>query len=260
MMENMMITAVVFVFGTLIGSFLNVCIVRIPRRLSLVFPSSHCPVCRTPIPFYCNIPLLSYLALGGRCRFCRAPIPLQYFVVELLTPLVMIWLYAFWGLSPAFGLAAVFAAALIVITFIDLQHQIIPDAITLPGIPICFACSFVAPWVTPADSLIGIAAGGGVLYLFALGYHLLTKKEGMGGGDIKLLAMIGAFLGWKGALATLVLAACAGSVIGIVLMVLQGRDRTYAIPFGPFLSAGALCSLLYGEELIRIYLTIGVPG
>ncbi len=246
-----------FLFGSVIGSFLNVCIVRIPGKLSVVLPASHCPACKTPIAWYDNIPLLSYLLLAGRCRSCRAAISLRYFFVELLTPCVLVFLYQRFGLSAALPVAFIFSAALIVITFIDVQHQIIPDVITLPGIALCFAGSFIVPWNRPLQSLIGILVGGGVLYLFAAGYELLTKKEGMGGGDIKLLAMIGAFLGWKGALVSLVLGALIGSIIGIFAMLLRGKNLKYAIPFGPFLSIGAFCALLNGEQLIALYLSLG---
>ena len=256
-MSEWILVGSLFVVGSAIGSFLNVCIVRIPAKISIVFPSSHCPACKRPIPFYYNIPLISYIVLGGRCRYCKAPILFQYFLVELLTPVIMIVLYFFFGISPAFISSFIFSAALIVITFIDLRLQIIPDVISLPGIPLCFLCSFILPWTDPVQSLVGIFVGGGVLYLFALGYQLLTKKDGMGGGDIKLLAMIGAFLGWKGALATLIIGAFAGSIIGIALIVFKDRNLKYAIPFGPFLALGAFCTLLFGEELIRFYLSIG---
>jgi len=248
---------VLFLLGAMIGSFLNVCIMRIPADMSVVSPASHCLSCKTPIPFYHNIPLASYILLGGKCRQCGAPIPFQYFFVELLTPLVMLVLYYYFGFSWSFLIAFVFSAALIVITFIDLAHKIIPDVISLPGIPLFFLCSFVVPWVDPLSSLIGILAGGGTLYAVAVGYHVLTKKEGMGGGDIKLLAMVGALLGWKGALTTLMVGAFLGSIIGVALIILKGKDTKYAIPFGPFLATGAFCTLLWGDTIIHYYLTLG---
>jgi leader peptidase (prepilin peptidase)/N-methyltransferase len=257
MVPTPVILAALFVLGTIIGSFLNVCIVRMPRNASIVFPGSHCPSCGCTIKFYDNIPLVSYIVLGGRCRSCKTPIALRYFMVELLMGLLMAVLFVHYGLSLVFVLCAAFTAALVVITFIDLQHQIIPDVISLPAIPLGFLCSFFLPWNTWLDSLLGILVGGGVLYMFALGYHLLTKKEGMGGGDIKMLAMIGAFLGWKGALASLMLAAVAGSLIGVLLIVLKGKNFKYAVPFGPFLAAGAFCAMLYGERLISWYCSIG---
>lgn len=256
-MSEWVLIIVLFALGSTIGSFLNVCIIRIPEKISIVFPPSHCPACKKPIPFYYNIPLLSYIILGGRCRYCKAPISFQYFLVELLTPIIMLFLFFCFGISWSFIISFIFSAALIVITFIDLRNQIIPDFISLPGILLFFLCSFIVPWTDPIQSLLGILVGGGTLYIFALGYQFLTKKEGMGGGDIKLLAMIGAFLGWKGALATLILGAFAGSVIGIILIIFKGKDLKYAIPFGPFLSAGAFCTLFFGEKLIHLYLSIG---
>jgi leader peptidase (prepilin peptidase) / N-methyltransferase len=247
----------IFMLGCIIGSFLNVCIVRIPSNMSIVFPSSHCPACGKSIPFYCNIPLLSYIFLGARCKFCSSPIPFRYFMVEILTPIVMLVLFFHFGLTAAFLISFIFSAALIVITFIDLKHQIIPDIISLPGIPLCLLSSFAVPWASPLQSLAGILVGGGILYAFAFGYRIIAKKDGMGGGDIKLLAMIGAFLGWKGALSTLILGALSGSIIGVVLILFKGRDLKYAVPFGPFLSAGAFCTLLFGEELIHFYLLLG---
>lgn len=256
-MSEWILLSALCILGSIIGSFLNVCIIRIPKNLSIILPSSHCPQCKNPIPFYYNIPLISYIILGGRCKYCKAPISFQYFLVELLTPIIMILLFFSFGISWSFVISFIFSASLIVITFIDLKHQIIPDVISLPGILFCFLCSFIVPWIGPLESLVGIIFGGGVLYIFALGYQLLTKKEGMGGGDIKLLAMTGAFLGWKGALVTLILGACVGSIIGLILIICKGKDLKYAIPFGPFLSAGAFCSLLFGEKLIRFYVSIG---
>jgi len=250
---------IAFVFGSIIGSFLNVCIVRMPQRSSIMFPGSHCPNCEYTIRFYDNIPLISYIILGGRCRSCKTPIPIRYFIVELLMGLLMALLLFHFDITLVFIPCAVFTAALVVITFIDLQHQIIPDRISLPGIPLGFLCSFILPWNTWIDSLLGILVGGGILYAVAAGYYLLTKKEGMGGGDIKMLAMIGAFLGWKGALATLILAAITGSLVGIVLIALKGKNFKYAVPFGPFLAAGAFCAMLYGEPLISWYCGLSAP-
>lgn len=258
-MSPTLLIIALFIFGTIIGSFLNVCIVRMPQGSSIVFPGSHCPNCGYTIRFYDNIPLVSYILLAGRCRSCKTPISMRYFLVELLMGLLVTVLFFHFGFSLAFTLCLVFTAALVVITFIDLQHQIIPDRISLPGIPLGFLCSFFLPWNTWLDSLLGILVGGGVLYAFALGYYLLTKKEGMGGGDIKMLAMIGAFLGWKGALATLILASVAGSLIGILLIILKGKNFKYAVPFGPFLALGAFCALLYGERLISWYCSIAAP-
>jgi len=251
------VIVIILLLGSIVGSFLNVCISRIPSGESVVFPGSHCPECKSPIPFYHNIPVFSFLILKGRCKYCGVKISPQYILAEILTPVIMLLLFFNFGLSLAFAAASFFSWALIVVTFIDLKHKIIPDIISLPGIILCFISSFFVPWATPVDSIIGILAGGGVLWCFAAGYKLLAKKDGMGGGDIKLLAMIGSFLGWKGVLLSLMIGSFAGSFVGIFLMLLKGRDLKYAVPFGPFLSLGGLCSLLYGGELIRLYLAIG---
>ncbi len=256
-MPSWLIPTFLFILGAIIGSFLNVCIVRIPQKTSIVFPHSHCPFCKQPIAFYDNIPLFSFIILNGRCRNCRAPISFQYFAVELLTPLIFLVLYYFFDLSWLFIFAAIFSCALITITFIDLKHQIIPDLISLPAIPFFFLSSFILPWISPADSFIGIVIGGGSIYLFRLGYYVVRKEEGMGLGDVKLLAMIGAFLGWKGSLLSLMIGAFVGSIIGIAIIAVRGKDFKYAIPFGPFLSLGAFCSLLWGNTILYWYVHLG---
>lgn len=248
--------AAVFCLGAIVGSFLNVCIYRIPAGLSIVSPRSRCPQCLTEIRWYQNIPMVSWLVLRGRCATCRTPIPVRYPFVEGLTGLLFALIFLRFGehvVTPIFWL---FAAALVVVTFIDLDHQIIPDVISLPGIPIGFLCACFIPFVGWRDSLLGILLGGGSLYLVAFGYEWLTKKEGMGGGDIKLLAMIGAFLGWKAVLPVIFLSSLAGTLVGVPLMVLRKADGKLAIPFGPFLAAGSLIWLLSAPELIRWYLSL----
>lgn len=256
-MINLLIPALLFLVGAAIGSFLNVCIARIPENKSIISPPSHCPVCKKPIIFYDNIPLLSYIVLNGRCRTCRTPIPFYYFFIELLTPLITLVLYGYFDLSIPFLLACLFTYALIVITIIDYHHKIIPNVISLPGIPIGLLCSLFVPWTDIQSSLIGLIAGGGILYLVAKGYYLVRKEEGMGAGDVKLLAMIGAFLGWKGALISLMLGAFIGTIVGITMMLCQGKNVKYAIPFGPFLSIGAFCALVWGDTLVSWYLSLG---
>jgi len=241
-----------FLFGSIIGSFLNVCIFRLPPKKSLLFPASHCPHCRQPIRFYDNIPIISYLVLRGRCRFCNQPISPQYVIVELLTALFSLLLFLHYSLTEYFIYFAFFSS-LMVVTFIDLKHQIIPDAISLPGIGAGFLASFVLPRITYLDSLIGIALGGGILYFVALGYYLITKTEGMGMGDVKLLAMVGAFLGGKAVVITIFLSAFLGAVVGVAVMVIKRKSRKYAIPYGPFLSIGALLSLFWGDVLLAWY-------
>jgi leader peptidase (prepilin peptidase)/N-methyltransferase len=235
------------VFGSIVGSFLNVCIYRIPGNRSIILPRSYCPECGEPIEFYDNIPVLSYLMLKGRCRTCKKRISPRYPLVELITALLSALLFRRYGLS--FQLLATFSftCALIVITFIDLEHQIIPDIITLPGIPLFFLAAVLIMKLRLIDAVLGIIIGGGILYLIAFAYELLRKTEGMGGGDIKLLAMIGAFLGWQSLWFIIMVSSLLGAVIGITAMVVQKEDMKYAIPFGPFLSVGAVSYLFFGS-------------
>lgn len=249
----------VFVLGCCIGSFLNVCIYRLPQDLSIVSPRSFCPQCRTPVRGYDNIPLVSYLLLGGKCRTCGAKISGRYPLVEALTGAFAVALYLKFGLTLGFFAFFAFTAALLVITFIDLDHRIIPDVISLPGIAVGFGLSFLLPAPSWTESLIGLLAGGGSLYLVAIGYEALTKREGMGGGDVKLLAMIGAWLGWKAVLFTIFFASLTGTLIGGGAMLIQKQGRHYAIPFGPFLAFGALVYLFIGPQLIEWYLSLGRP-
>jgi leader peptidase (prepilin peptidase)/N-methyltransferase len=239
--------------GLCVGSFLNVCIYRLPRGESLAWPASRCTQCGKPLRWYHNIPLVSWLALRGRCAYCRARISPRYPVVEAITALT--WVLIVWLTPPGWLLASrlVLGTALIVLFAIDLEHQLLPNVITLPGIAIGLALSFVAP-PGPVDSLLGTALGGGVLYAIAAGYYLLRKEEGMGMGDVKMLAMIGAFLGWRAVLVTLVLSSFAGAAIGIVLMATQRGTLRYALPFGTFLSVGALVAMLVGERFVTWYL------
>jgi leader peptidase (prepilin peptidase)/N-methyltransferase len=249
-----MLFVAAFIFGTLVGSFLNVCIHRLPTGESVVFPASHCPRCKQPIRPYDNIPLLSYLLLRGRCRNCSEAISSRYPLVEVLAGLAAVAAVGALGLSAHALLAFAFLCALIVITFIDYDLQIIPDAISLPGIGVGFAAALVLGSPSWAASLAGILLGGGLLWGVAEGYHWLTGREGMGGGDIKLLAMIGAFLGWQAVPVTLMIASLAGTMVGVALMLLQRHDRRAAIPFGPFLAVGATCALFWGDALITWYL------
>jgi leader peptidase (prepilin peptidase)/N-methyltransferase len=243
-----------FVFGSVIGSFLNVCIYRIPAGESIVHPPSRCPACGSGIRWYQNVPVLSYLLLGGKCASCRTRISPRYPLVEALTGILFVLVFYHFGLQGATLVYWLFAAALVTITFIDLDHQIIPDVISLPGIVVGFLCSFAVPWISWNDSLLGILAGGGSLYLVAVGYELLTKKEGMGGGDIKLLAMIGAFLGWKAILPIVFFSSLMGTLVGVPVMLIKKADSKLAIPFGPFLAAAALFYLFLGPALISWYL------
>lgn len=244
-----------FILGLLIGSFLNVCIYRIPAGVSIVSPPSRCPHCGSSIRWYQNIPILSFLILGGKCGSCRAGISWRYPAIEALTGALFVLVFISFDMSAATAVYWLFVAALVVITFIDLDHQIIPDVISLPGIVVGFLCSFAVPWLSWRDSLLGILLGGGSLYLVAFLYEFLTKKEGMGGGDIKLLAMLGAFLGWKAILPIIFISSLIGSLVGVPLMLVKKADSKLAIPFGPFLALGALIYLFWGPQLIAWYLS-----
>ncbi len=244
----------IFLLGCCVGSFLNVCICRLPQNLSIVSPCSFCPSCRAPIRAYDNIPLVSYLLLGGKCRNCGAGISWRYPLVEALTGGVALPLFLKFGFSLSFLAYFVLSAALIVISFIDLDHRIIPDLISLPGIAAGFLLALFGPLATVKESLIGLLAGGGSLYLVAFVYEALTKREGMGGGDVKLLAMIGAWLGWKSIPFTLFFASLSGAFIGGAVMLIQREGRLYAIPFGPFLAFSGLAYVFLGPELIAWYL------
>jgi len=260
---------VVFVFGSIVGSFLNVCIYRMPLAKSVVWPGSHCPNCEKKIPWYDNIPFLSYLFLRGRCRFCKKQIAIRYLLVELLTALVFVMFFNRYGLSYDFFVYVVFVCSLIVATFIDIKHRIIPDEISIGGIIIGFLLISIKGFnlkpltynLRPiTDSFLGIILGGGIIYLtgvlFDLVYFKLLKKppiqgetESMGGGDVKLLAMIGAFLGWKIAILTFFLAPFFGAIVGIFNLIVK-KDHT--IPYGPFLSLAAFLSIFWADKIIRL--------
>jgi len=253
-MINVLIVALVFMFGMCIGSFLNVCIYRLPSSMSIINPSrSLCPQCNSAIQFYDNIPVFSYLWLKGRCRNCKASISLRYPLVELMTGILAIAILFMFGLTLEGVVYFIFISSLLVITFIDIDHKIIPDMITLPGIPIGLAASFVLPDMTFKSSILGLIVGGGSLLLVAWTYSLITHKEGMGGGDIKLLGMIGTFIGWKGVIFTIFAASLTGTLVGIIVMLLKGKNLKFAIPFGPFLSIGAMSYVFFGEKVLFWY-------
>ena len=251
-----MLVLAVFVVGTIVGSFLNVCISRMPTGESIISPASHCPTCQQSIRPYDNIPILSYLLLRGRCRTCGVGISSRYPVIEVFTGGVAVANFQSFGWSPEFLMSFAFLCALIVISVIDLDYQIIPDAISLPGIMVGFLAAVALGEPTWQASLVGIALGGGVLWAVAAGYQWLTGREGMGGGDIKLLAMIGAFLGWQGVPVTLLIASVTGTIVGGSMILLQGRSHRTPIPFGPFLALGAACFLFFGETLVTGYLAL----
>lgn len=257
-MDVFAITIIVFVYGAVVGSFLNVVILRLPEDgESIAFPASHCPKCQTELHWYENIPVLSFLVLRGRCRTCKVSISMQYPVVELAMGLLSIFLFQVFGISTAFFVYFVYVAALVVIVVIDLYHQIIPDVISLSGIIYGVLASFVLPLGDWQSSVIGLFVGGGIFYLIALGYYLLTKRQGMGGGDIKLLAMIGAVQGWQALPFVIFCSSLLGSIIGIGAMVVQKKGGQTRIPYGPFLATASLLYLFFSgyiDHYMLVYL------
>jgi len=242
-------------FGAIAGSFLNVCVYRLPTGKSVVWPASGCPHCRRLLVWYENIPVLSYLVLGGRCRTCRAPIGVRYPTVEALT--AVMFALAWWEYGPGSLLAArlIFGCALIVLFAIDLEHRLLPNAITLPGIVVGFVFSFFAEpgW---RASIIGILVGGGVLYGVAEAYYRIRHEEGLGMGDVKMLAMVGAFIGWKLTLLTLMMASLSGTVVGVILIATRKGSMKYALPFGTFLALGAAAAATVGPAILDWYLSL----
>ena len=264
-MHSLLPYVLTFALGLIIGSFLNVCIYRIPRGLSIILPSSRCPSCNTPIKPWDNIPIVSYILLRGKCRYCKVRISLRYPLVELLNAVLYLMVFLRFGFGLHTAVYFVFSSALIVITFIDIDFQIIPDRITLPGIPLGLLAGSLLlpdPFLRAAQlgwkgSLIGALSGFLFYYFVAVAGEKIFKKEAMGGGDIKMMAMVGGFLGWKGIILTTFLGSLFGSVIGIFMIIFKGRERGSLIPFGPFLALGAVVSLFFGQEIIIWYLFRG---
>jgi leader peptidase (prepilin peptidase)/N-methyltransferase len=244
----------VFMLGAAIGSFLNVCIVRLPQGKSLVRPGSHCPRCGKAVRPYDNIPLLSYLILRGRCRDCKGPISPRYFLVEAATALLSVAIVRNFGPTLEAGVYFALFCALLVIIFVDLDTLTIPDVITLPGMIAGLGASFLLPRMGILRSALGLVAGGGILFIVAIGYQMLRKREGIGGGDIKLLAMIGSFLGLQGVIFTLFASSLVGALAGFLLMVRQKSGGATMIPYGPFLSLAAMGYVFWGPALIQWYL------
>lgn len=245
---------VAVLLGLLVGSFLNVCILRLPEDESIVSPASHCRSCLEPVAWHDNIPVASFLVLGGRCRRCGAPFSARYALVEILTSLLF-GLVALQDLGLAETLLQMaIVSAMVVITFIDIDHFLILDVITFPSIAVAPLLALAVGHVEVRDSLIGILAGGGGLWAFAWCYEKLRGREGMGLGDVKLLAMIGGLLGWQGALFSLFAGAVVGSVLGLVAMVARSRRLDFEIPFGPFLAFGALLYMFDGPRVIDWWL------
>ncbi|HEY0703157.1 MAG TPA: prepilin peptidase [Candidatus Acidoferrales bacterium] len=264
----------VFLFGLIIGSFLNVCILRIPTGKSIVMPASACPKCGTAIRPYDNIPVLSYLILGGKCRGCKTKISPMYPLVEFLTGMLFFACYYAFGISVETLKWATFSAVLIVLIFTDIRERILPDVVNYTGLVLGLAFSFfvtpgdgTAMWISNrifrfpppqpvlglVDALLGAAVGGGLLWLVSEAYFRLRGREGMGLGDVKMMLMVGAFLGPKRTLLTILAGSVLGSVLGIAVILARGKDADYELPFGTFLGAGALLVVFFGTPLVEWY-------
>jgi leader peptidase (prepilin peptidase)/N-methyltransferase len=246
---------VVFLTGLIVGSFLNVCIYRVPRQRSIVWPASRCASCERPLAWFENIPVLSYAALRGRCRTCGARISLRYPIVELVTAAAFTLLFLTFGPTPLFVVRALFACAMIVLFAIDLEHQLLPNVITLPGIVVGFLASLFLP-PGPLLSLAGIAAGGGLLWLIIEVWLRLRGVEAMGFGDVKMLAMIGAFLGIKLALLTFILSSLMGGLIGLIVVLSRRGGMSTALPYGTMLAVAAFIASVAGEQILDWYLRL----
>ncbi|MFA5339377.1 MAG: prepilin peptidase [Candidatus Omnitrophota bacterium] len=252
-------TAIIYVFvflaGSIVGSFLNVCIYRMPRGESIVFPASHCPGCRRPIPWYLNIPFVSYLVLRGRCAYCKAKISFRYFAVEALTALMFTAAYWRYKASPDFAIYAALFSVLIIVSFIDIEHWIIPDELTIPGAVLGLIVSAAYPrlqgeasrlWAL-GDSFFGMVFGFVSLFLIGALGRIAYKKEAMGGGDLMLFMFIGAFLGWKLTVAAFFLAPVFGSIVGIPKLLMKKQDT---IQYGPFLVLAAFVCVMFREDIL----------
>jgi len=249
--------AILFIIGCIVGSFLNVVIYRAPRGRSIVNPPSACPSCGARIRPWDNVPVVSYLLLRGRCRDCGARISPRYVLVELLSGAAPALIWAEYGLGKEFALLWPLSCVLLVLSFVDLDLRIIPDRVTLPGIAVGLVVAPLSGFTTFAGSLIGAVAGGGALYLIALFGEAVFRKESMGGGDVKLAAMLGAFLGWKLTLVLLFVAFLVGAVVGVGMIPLRRKDdwdRT--VPFGPFIAVGAFVAAVWGGDLLTWYLSL----
>jgi len=243
----------IFILGLIVGSFCNVCIYRIPKNESIIYPASHCSKCRSKIKPVDNIPLLSFILLKGRCRNCKSKISIQYPMVEFLSGLIYLIIYLIYGLSVQTLIYIILSSALIIIAFIDLNEQIVPDVISLPGIVTGFIISFFVPYISFINSALGVVVGGGIILIIALVGSMIFKKEAMGGGDVKLAAMMGAFLGWRYIIISLFLGFFLGALVGIFLVLSKIKSKEDMVPFGPFIALGSLITLLWGEKIIAWY-------
>ena len=254
--SQLLFAILLFLFGLCVGSFLNVCIYRLPRQESIVKPRSHCTKCNKTVKWYDNIPILSFILLGGRCRYCKERISFQYFIVELLTGLLFSYIGYVFGATINTFVYLIFICALIVATFVDFNFRIIPDEISLGGIIVGLLVSLIFPRLHQADShfvglfrsLLGVIIGGGIIWLTGIIGDFIFKKETMGGGDVKLLGMIGAFLGWKMAMLTFFVAPVFGSVVGIIIKL---KTKNSLIAYGPYLSLASIVVLFFGNDILN---------
>ena len=249
-----LIQVYLFIVGAIIGSFLNVCIHRIPLDQSIVSPRSHCPNCNTLIAWYHNIPILSYLWLRAKCAKCGIKISPVYPFVELVTAVLFLLLYRYFGISIVFLIYAYFGCSIIILIFVDYYHRILPAVVTYPAILIGILTSFVNPYVGPKNSLIGVALGAGILLSVYLFYKFVRKKDGLGEGDIVMLAMVGAFLGWQNVLLVLFLSSFVGSLTGFVFIVFLKKGTDFQYPYGTFIGAAALPAIFWGEYVWNLYI------
>jgi leader peptidase (prepilin peptidase)/N-methyltransferase len=277
MLPGPLIAGAVFLFGLLIGSFLNVCIVRIPAGKSIVLPASSCPKCGAPIKPYDNIPVISYLLLGGKCRGCRTKISPMYPLVELLNGALYLVCYLAFGITIETIKWSIFSSLLLILVFTDLRERILPDVINYTGFAIALVMSlFLSPsdgsalWIANhyfafappmpvislADAIFGAAFGSGILWIISEGYFRLRKREGMGLGDVKMMLMAGAFLGLKRTVLTILLGSILGSIIGVAFIAIRRKGTDYELPFGTFLGAGALIVVFYGTPFVNWYMSL----
>jgi leader peptidase (prepilin peptidase)/N-methyltransferase len=248
-----MTTLIAFLFGAIVGSFLNVCIYRLPRGESVVTPRSHCTGCGTLIRAWDNIPLVSFLILRGRCRDCGEPISWRYPLVEGLTALLFALTVGRFGMTSLAASLLFLVSALVVVAFVDLDHQVIPNVITLPGIPLGLLAGLAVGGPPILDRILGALTGAGFLYLVLLYGSAWYGQDAMGEGDLNLMALVGAFLGWQAVVLTLLVGCLSGSLVGLTLIALRRLGRREHIPFGPFLVLGALVSLFWGDTLVAWY-------
>ncbi|MBN1493876.1 MAG: prepilin peptidase [Candidatus Omnitrophica bacterium] len=251
-----MAMTIIFIFGAIVGSFLNVCIYRLPdEQKSVIKPASYCPMCLKPIVWYDNIPLISYLILRGKCRQCSAPISIRYVLVELATAGMFVLTFSYFGLTARAVFLLYLFCSLVVASVIDLKFKIIPDEITFYGMLVGLLFSFCAPQVqfevdqrlAIADSILGLLCGGAIIYVLAVVGSYIFKKEAMGGGDIKLLAMIGAFVGVKYTVIAFLLSPYFAIIFALYYKFVK-KEAT--IPYGPFLSMGAVAAIFYGDQIV----------